>query len=62
MGSIGFVITTLAVTAGIAGAPWLLPRCTTTLGVYEEGGRIFVACPREVAFQAHFNSLGCRGS
>ena len=35
MGSIGFVITTLAVTAGIAGAPWLLPRCTTTLGVYE---------------------------
>jgi cation/acetate symporter len=35
MGSIGFIVTTLCVTAGIAGAPWLLPRCTTTLGVYE---------------------------
>ena len=35
MGSLGFIVTTLAVTAGIAGAPWLLPRCATTLGVYE---------------------------
>jgi lysophospholipase L1-like esterase len=33
----------------------------STLGVYEEGGRIFVAWPKEVAFQANFNSLGCRG-
>jgi cation/acetate symporter len=35
MGSLGFLLTTFVVTAGIAGAPWLLPRCTTTLGVYE---------------------------
>ena len=35
MGSLGFIIVTLTVTAGIAGAPWLLPRCATTLGVYE---------------------------
>jgi lysophospholipase L1-like esterase len=33
----------------------------STLGPYEAGGRIFVAWPREVAFQASFNSLGCRG-
>ena len=37
-GSIGwaaFVAGTLTVMMGIAGAPWLLPRCATTLGVYE---------------------------
>lgn len=37
-GSIGpaaYVITTLTVMAGIAAAPWLLPRAGTTLGVYE---------------------------
>jgi cation/acetate symporter len=35
MGSLGFIVTTIAVMAGIAGAPWLLPRCGTTLGIYE---------------------------
>ena len=37
-GSVGwaaFVAGTLTVMMGIAGAPWLLPRCATTLGVYE---------------------------
>lgn len=37
-GSIGwaaFLAGTLTVMMGIAGAPWLLPRCATTLGVYE---------------------------
>ncbi len=30
-----FLITALVVMMGVAAAPWLLPRCTTTLGVYE---------------------------
>lgn len=35
VGWAGFLTGTLAVMMGVAGAPWLLPRCTTTLGVYE---------------------------
>lgn len=35
IGWAGFVAGTLTVMMGIAGAPWLLPRCATTLGVYE---------------------------
>ncbi len=35
VGWAGFIAGTLTVMMGIAGAPWLLPRCTTTLGVYE---------------------------
>ena len=35
IGWAGFIAGTLTVMMGIAGAPWLLPRCTTTLGVYE---------------------------
>lgn len=31
----GFLAGTLTVMMGVAGAPWLLPRCATTLGVYE---------------------------
>lgn len=37
-GSIGagaFAAATLVIMMGVAGAPWLLPRCATTLGVYE---------------------------
>jgi cation/acetate symporter len=37
-GSVGwasFVASSLIVMMGIAGSPWLLPRCGTTLGVYE---------------------------
>ena len=37
-GSIGwlsFLTTSIVVAMGVAGAPWLLPRCATTLGVYE---------------------------
>ena len=30
-----FIAGSLVVMMGIAGAPWLLPRCATTLGVYE---------------------------
>lgn len=33
----------------------------STLGAYEAGGRIFIAWPPEIAFEAHFNSFGCRG-
>ncbi|MEM9355609.1 MAG: sodium:solute symporter [Pseudomonadota bacterium] len=35
IGSISFALTTLTVALGIASAPWLLPRCGTTIGVYE---------------------------
>lgn len=37
-GSVGwgaFIVSSVVVMLGIAGAPWLLPRCATTLGVYE---------------------------
>lgn len=33
-----------------------------TLGVYQAGGRIRVAWPPELAFDANFNSFGCRGA
>jgi cation/acetate symporter len=49
-GSVGwasFVASSLIVMMGIAGSPWLLPRCATTLGVYESrkslGWAIFFA-------------------
>ena len=35
IGWAGFIAGMLTVMMGIAGAPWLLPRCATTLGVYE---------------------------
>lgn len=35
VGSLSFALTTLTVALGIASAPWLLPRCGTTIGVYE---------------------------
>ncbi|MBU2531281.1 MAG: sodium:solute symporter, partial [Alphaproteobacteria bacterium] len=35
MGWVSFIASVLTVMMGIAAAPWLLPRCTTTLGVYE---------------------------
>ncbi|MGI9476886.1 MAG: sodium:solute symporter family transporter [Hyphomicrobiaceae bacterium] len=35
VGWAGFLAGTLTVMMGVAGAPWLLPRCATTLGVYE---------------------------
>ena len=35
VGWAGFMISTLVVMLGISAAPWLLPRCATTLGVYE---------------------------
>ena len=34
-GVLSFALTTLTVALGIASAPWLLPRCGTTIGVYE---------------------------
>ena len=35
MGWLSFLFTVIVFAMGIAAAPWLLPRCTTTLGVYE---------------------------
>ena len=35
VGWAGFLAGTLTMMMGVAGAPWLLPRCATTLGVYE---------------------------
>ena len=35
VGSISFALTTLTVALGICCAPWLIPRCGTTIGVYE---------------------------
>ena len=35
VGAGGFVTAALVIMMGIAGAPWLLPRCGTTIGVYE---------------------------
>lgn len=35
VGWAGFIAGTMTVMMGVAGAPWLLTRCTTTLGVYE---------------------------
>ncbi|MGE0627113.1 MAG: cation acetate symporter [Hyphomicrobiaceae bacterium] len=35
VGPIAFILTSLCVMCGIAGAPWLLPRCSCTPGVYE---------------------------
>jgi cation/acetate symporter len=34
LGSVSFLLTTLTVMLGIAGAPWLVARCTTTPGVH----------------------------
>ena len=35
LGPVSFALLTLTVALGIACAPWLLPRCGTTVGVYE---------------------------
>lgn len=35
VGPISFILASLTVMCGVAGAPWLLPRLTTTPGVYE---------------------------
>lgn len=35
VGPLSFILASLAIMTGIAAAPWLLPRCTTTPGVYE---------------------------
>lgn len=35
VGPLSFILASLCIMMGIAGAPWLLPRCTTTPSVYE---------------------------
>ncbi|MFM1814577.1 MAG: hypothetical protein RLZ98_1272 [Pseudomonadota bacterium] len=35
VGPLSFILASLSIMMGVAAAPWLLPRCTTTPGVYE---------------------------